>query len=345
MDEILIGSVSRILVGRGLLDAATILGERTDPPAVAAVFTQPGAASAARGVARALRAGGTRAEVRVLPDGEAAKTLDVAADGYRWLADLGVGRRDVVIGVGGGTVTDLAGFVAATWLRGVEVVHVPTTLLGAVDAAVGGKTGVNLGGKNLIGAFHHPSRVVADVDLLEGLPPGLLREGMAEALKCALIADVDLLALLERDRLGSDLARVVSSAVGVKAAVVSRDFREAGEREILNYGHTIGHGIEVAAGVRHGTAVAIGMIAAGRAAARVLGFDAEERQREAIAGLGLPVAAPAVERTSVERLIAVDKKRSAAGVRMVLLAGIARPQVVAVDSATVGAALDAIGVS
>jgi 3-dehydroquinate synthetase len=295
-------------------------------------------------VAAGLQRAGIRSTIQTVPDGEACKDLAVAEAAYRWLAATGVGRRDLVIGVGGGTVTDLAGFVAATWLRGVEFVSVPTTLLGAVDAAVGGKTGLNLDGKNLIGAFHHPSLVVIDVDVLDALPPEIRREGLAESVKCGLIADEELLALLERDREDADLADVVRAAVAVKADVVGRDFREAGEREILNYGHTIGHGIEVAAGIRHGPAVAIGMVAAGRAAATVLGFDGEERQREAIAGLGLPVTAPAVEREAVLRLVALDKKRDAAGLRMVLLAAVAQPQVVAVDSATVDAALHAVGI-
>ncbi len=177
-----------------------------------------------------LREAGLAAELRVLPDGEAAKTLAVAEGVYEWLAGLGLTRADTVLGVGGGSLTDLAGFVAATFLRGVEAVYVPTTLVGAVDAAIGGKTGVNLGAKNLVGAFQHPARVVIDADLLDALPLGLRRDGAAEALKAGLIGDPDLVGLYERDGLEADPAEVVRRAVAVKAAVVGRDFREEGER-------------------------------------------------------------------------------------------------------------------
>jgi 3-dehydroquinate synthase len=280
----------------------------------------------------------------VLPDGEAAKDLAVAADLYRWLADVGVGRRDLLVGVGGGTVTDVAGFAAATWLRGIEVVHVPTTLLGAVDAAVGGKTGVNLDGKNLVGAFHHPSRVVIDIDVLDALPAALRRDGLAEALKTGLIGDRHLVEVLEAGGERADLAEVVRRSVAVKAAVVERDFREAGEREILNYGHTIGHAIEVATGIRHGEAVAIGMVAAGRASALLAGFTEEDRQRDLVAGLGLPTTAAGAPRERIVELAALDKKRGRSGLRMVLLAAVGEPRVLPVDSATVDAALQAIGV-
>jgi 3-dehydroquinate synthase len=320
-----------------------LLGERAELPGVA-VVTQPGAARVARGVARALRSAGASAGVRVLPDGEAAKDLGVVADLYRWLADLGIGRRDLLVGVGGGAVTDVAGFAAATWLRGIEVVHVPTTLLGAVDAAVGGKTGVNLDGKNLVGAFHHPSRVVIDVDVLDALPGALRREGLAEALKTGLVGDARLVEVLEAEGPAADLAEVVRRSVAVKAAVVGRDFREAGEREILNYGHTIGHAVEVATGIRHGEAVAVGMVAAGRASAMVAGFAEETRQREVIARLGLPTAAAGAGRERILELAALDKKRGRSGLRMVLLAAVGDPRVLPVDSATVDAALQAIGV-
>ncbi len=345
MDEILIGDASRIQIGRGILEPAIASVFSAARPAVAAVLTQEPAADHARRVVRALESAGIRVELNTLPEGEACKELAVATETYRWMAGIGLGRRDVVVGVGGGTVTDLAGFVAATWLRGVRFVGVPTTLLGAVDAAVGGKTGVNLDGKNLVGAFHHPTDVVIDVDTLETLPPALRREGLAESVKCGLIADVSLLELLERDREAADLEQVVRAAVAVKAGVVERDFREAGEREILNYGHTIGHGIEVAGNLRHGHAIAIGMVAAGAAAAELSGFADEERQRDAIAGLGLPVSAPPLERAAVERLIAMDKKRTAEGLRMVLLEAVGRPQVVVVDAATVDIALAAIGIA
>lgn len=332
-------------MGRGVLDAATVLGERAGRARVA-VLTQPGEPTrVGEALVGGLRAGGLAAELRVLPDGEAAKTLAVAEAVYGWLAGLGFTRGDTLLGVGGGALTDLAGFVAATFLRGVEAIYVPTTLLGAVDAAIGGKTGVNLGAKNLVGAFHHPARVVIDADLLDTLPVPLRREGAAEALKAGLIGDPGLVALYERDGLQADVTEVVLRAVAVKAAVVGRDFRERGERAHLNYGHTIGHAVEVAAALGHGPAVAVGMVAAGRAAALVAGFGEETRQREVIAGLGLPVWAPGTDPAEVRRLLDLDKKRDAAGLRMVLLEEIGRPRLEHVAAATVEAALAAVGIS
>lgn len=345
METVRVAEATVVLVGRGLLDAATVLGERPGRARVA-LLAQPGVpAHLAEGLAGDLRREGLAAEVRVLPDGEAAKTVAVAEGVYRWLADLKLTRDDTVLGVGGGALTDLAGFVAATFLRGVESVYVPTTLLGAVDAAIGGKTGINLGAKNLVGAFHHPSRVVIDADVLAALPAPLRREGSAEALKAGLVGDPALVALYERDGLAADPGEVVLRAVRVKAGVVERDFREQGERAHLNYGHTIGHAVEVAAGLTHGEAVAVGMVAAGRAAALAAGFGEEERQREVIARLGLPLAAPGAGREEVWSLLRLDKKRDAAGLRMVLLERVGRPRLEHVGAATVESALAAVGIS
>jgi 3-dehydroquinate synthase len=330
-----------ILVGRDMLSAETVL-PTTDRSAVALV-AQPASSALARSLMREFREAGVRADVRVLPDGEAAKTLDVVADLYAWLLELGLSRADAVVAVGGGALTDAAGFAAATYLRGIDAAYVPTTLLGAVDAAIGGKTGVNLGGKNLVGAFRHPVRVTIDVDVLDRLPEDLKRQGAAEALKAGLIGDPELLAVLESDGLRADLEVVVDRAVAVKAKVVEQDFRESGERAHLNYGHTIGHAVEVLAGVPHGHAVAVGMVAAGVASRLEAGFTEEERQRAAVAGLGLPVAAPGIDRSRAAALLALDKKRDGAGTRMVLLEAIGRPRVQHVAAATVEAALEAIG--
>jgi 3-dehydroquinate synthase len=340
-----VGGATTVVVGRGLLDPATVLGERSGRVRVA-VVAQPGEpARVGAALTAGLREGGLAAELRVLPDGEAAKTLAVAERVYEWLAGLGLARSDTVLAVGGGALTDLAGFVAATFLRGVEAVYVPTTLLGAVDAAIGGKTALNLGAKNLVGAFHHPARVVIDADLLDALPLALRREGAAEALKAGLIGDPGLVALYEREGLEADLAEVVRRAVAVKAAVVGRDFRERGERAHLNYGHTVGHAVEVAAALGHGSAVAVGMVAAGRVSAQVAGFDEEARQRAVIGGLGLPVSALGTDGGEVRRLLGLDKKRDEAGLRMVLLERIGRPRVEHVAAATVEAALAAVGIS
>jgi 3-dehydroquinate synthetase len=340
MGEFLVGT-GRVVIGRGMLDSDVVLGDAA--PATIAVIAPDDLDAIATRVEAAL---GTRARVaRVgVPDGAAAKTLGTVERVALALNDLGVTRGDLIVGVGGGSVTDLAGFVAATYLRGIAVVYVPTTLLAAVDAAIGGKTAVDVGGKNLVGAFRHPDRVVVDLDLLDGLPIDLRRQGMAEALKAGFVADPLLVDLLERDGIDADLDEVVSRAIAVKAAIVERDFTERGDRALLNYGHTIGHAIETVAGMPHGEAVAVGMVAAGRASAIAAGFAHEARQTAAIAGLGLPIDARGLDPDEVERQIGLDKKRDHAGLRMVLLEDIGRPRVDHVDPTTVRAALDAVGI-
>lgn len=332
--------VCEIVVAPGAL-SGPVLPERLARRR-AAVFTQPGALALARDVAAALAETETR--VLELPDRDAAKSLAVVEQCYRELNELGLTRQDTIIAVGGGAVTDLAGFVAATYLRGVEAVYVPTTLLGAVDAAVGGKTGINVGGKNLAGVFRHPARVVVDVTVLEALPEELLREGAAEAVKAGLVGDAHILELYERHGLAAPLADIVDRAVAVKARIVSADFREAGQRAWLNYGHTVGHGIEMAAGLSHGHAVAVGMVAEGAVAARTLGFADEERQRAVIARLGLPVAVSGIDPAQVRRLMRLDKKRTGEGLRMTLLRAVGDPTVMPVDEDAVGLALQTIGV-
>lgn len=344
MDRLTIGAACEILIGRDLIDPAVVLPERPGRGA-AAVLAQPGSAGTARRVAGALSAAGVRSPVRILPDGEAAKTPEVVAGVWAWLAEERLTRSDTVVAVGGGALSDAAGFAAATFLRGIEAVTVTTTLVGAVDAAIGGKTGLNLGGKNLVGVFRHPARIVIDIAILERLPEALLREGAAEALKTGLIGDPALVDLYERDGPDADLEVVVRRCAAVKAGIVARDPTEQGERAHLNYGHTIGHALERAAGIGHGAAVAVGMVAAGRASQRLLGFDGEERQRSVLARLGLPIAAPAVDAAQVRDLVALDKKRDAQGLRMVLLEAVGTPRVRHVDSATVNSALAAVGIS
>lgn len=282
--------------------------------------------------------------MRVLPDREAAKTLAVAEETYLWLNSLGMTRDDTLVAVGGGALTDVGGFIGGTYLRGIETVLVPTTLLGAVDAAVGGKAAVNVGGKNLAGIFRHPARIIIDTTILEVLPRDLLIEGTAEAVKAGFIADLDLLATYERDGLDAPINEVVSRAVKVKAEVVSSDFEEHGRRAILNYGHTVGHAIEHVAGLPHGHSVAIGMVAAGAASQHVTGFAGMERQRDLIARLELPVVAPDVAKEDIVAALQLDKKRDATGLRMVLLEDFGRPLVTTVEATTVHAALSAVGI-
>ncbi len=330
------------VVGSALL-AGLLLGEAEAPPRVA-VLTQPGAHHVAAEVARSLRTAGSDTGIEVLPDREAGKTLAVVEQCYLWLNAMRLTRGDLVVGVGGGALTDVAGFVAATYLRGVGASLVPTTLLGAVDASIGGKTGINVGGKNLAGAFSHPRRVVIDTDLLEGIPRPLIREGSAEAVKAGLIGDLALVELYEERGLDAPLDEVVDRAVAVKARIVSADFTEQDQRAWLNYGHTVGHAVEVALGIPHGEAVSVGMVAAAEASRLVTGFGDSERQRHVIERLRLPTDAGAAARERIVELMALDKKRDRTGLRMTLLREIADPVLMPVDAATVDAALRAIAV-
>ena len=281
-----------------------------------------------------------------LPDSEAAKTAAVVVDCWERLGAAGFTRSDAVVTIGGGATTDVGGFVAATWLRGVRVVHVPTSLLGMVDAAVGGKTGIDTGaGKNLVGSFHEPAGVLCDLDLLATLPPRELVSGMAEVVKCGFIADPEILTLVEKDPVaaldpGSEvLAELVERAVRVKAEVVAADLRETGGaaghpgREVLNYGHTLGHAVEKhsAYAMRHGEAVAVGMVYAAELARLAGRLDDETaaRHHTVLAAVGLPTSAPDMPFDELLPLMRVDKKARGATLRFLVLDGLARPAVLA----------------
>ena len=336
MERVLIGE-SPIVIGRGL--ALSDLLVSRPGRAVAAVVTQPGAKHITEAVVADLKTTDMECHVMVLPDGS--KDLPTAESVYDWLRQLKITRHDLVVVVGGGAATDLAGFVASTYLRGVDVVYVPTTLLAAVDAAIGGKTAIDFGAKNLIGTFRLPTLVAIDLDTLDGIPTELRIDGLAEVAKTALIADESLVEALESHGSGLDVQTMVSRCVAAKASIVTADFQEKGGRAVLNYGHTAGHAIETSTGMGHGKAVAVGMEAAAFASAAVSGFEDRRRQTELLAGLGLPVSA-AIDKTEVLQLIELDKKRTAAGTTMVLLESVGKPQVVTVDDATVSAALDAV---
>ncbi|HEX7118105.1 MAG TPA: 3-dehydroquinate synthase [Longimicrobiales bacterium] len=282
-------------------------------------------------VRAALERAGLRADVFPFDAGEARKTRETWAALTDALLDAGYGRDGVVIGLGGGVAGDLAGFVAATFMRGVPIVQVPTSLLAMVDASVGGKTGVDAPhGKNLIGAFHPPRRVVVDPDVLATLPDRELRCGLAEAVKHGAIADADYLAWIE-DHADALLARepaamtaLVRRSVEIKADFVAADPFEAGPRKALNFGHTVGHAIETAAGydVPHGFAVAIGMVVEAEAGrdAGITDPDAAERLRSTLRRLGLPTTPP--DGLAADRLLALmrlDKKARAARPRFTLL--------------------------
>jgi 3-dehydroquinate synthetase len=329
-------ATSEILIGRGFPDP--FLPDRSNRKTTA-IFSQQGAAAVAQRVFDAVGTG----PLMYLPDRDDAKTMAVVEKAYRWLAEVPLGRQDTIVGVGGGAATDMAGFVAATWLRGVESVMVPTTLLGAVDAAVGGKTGINLAGKNLVGAFHLPSRVIVDLNVMEMVPTTLRLEGVAEALKAGLVGDPVLVELFERHGAAAPLEDVVTRSIRVKAEVVGADFREDGRRAILNFGHTIGHGVEMAAGMPHGMAVAVGMVAAGAISGARYGFPSQWLTN-VIFSLGLPVSAFGVSHDSVLGYVGRDKKRSADGTRMVLLRSVGDPVVDLVDDAEIDLGLAAVGI-
>jgi len=293
--------------------------------------TQRGRAAA---LAERLGGGGPAVLPVEVPDGEAAKTLAVAGRCWDALGAAGFTRTDAVVGLGGGATTDLAGWVAAAWLRGVRVVHRPTTLLGMVDAAIGGKTGIDVAaGKNLVGAFHPPAGVLCDLTALATLPPADYRAGLAEVVKCGFIADPAILDLLERDGVAAPAGELVERAVRVKAGVVGRDLRESGEREYLNYGHTLAHAIEKRErfGVRHGDAVAVGLVfaaALGRAAGRLDPATAA-RHRTVLISLGLPVTYDGTGWPELHEAMRVDKKARGAVLRFVVLDGPARPGILA----------------
>ncbi len=303
----------------------------------AVLFASPLRALAAR-VADAIAASGASALPIEVPDAEAGKSIEVAARCWDALGAAGFTRDDVVIGVGGGAVTDLAGFVAACWLRGVRFVAAPTSLLGMVDAAIGGKTGVNTAaGKNLVGAFHPPSAVLCDLSTLSTLPLADLRSGLAEVIKCGFIADPAILDLIEAapaaalDAAGPTLRALIERAVAAKARVVAQDLRESGLREILNYGHTLAHAIEKREKYawRHGDAVSVGLVYAaevGRLAGR-LDPGVAARHRSVLASVGLPVAYDGAAWPALRAAMDIDKKTRGATLRFVVLDALAAPTI------------------
>ncbi len=345
-----------VVVGHGVLDRLPgLLGEAVTRVAV----VHPGGLPATA-VTEVLGAAYEVLDLPV-PDGEAAKTAAVADRCWEALGSAGFTRSDAVVTVGGGATTDLGGFVAATWLRGVRVVHVPTTLLAMVDAAVGGKTGIDTAaGKNLVGAFHEPAGVLCDLATLATLPRAELVAGLGEVVKCGFIADPAILDLVEStdpEALTADsveLRELVERAVRVKAEVVAADLTETGGadghpgREVLNYGHTLAHAIERAEhyGIRHGEAVAIGCVFVAEVAARagLLAPDVAARHHTAFARVGLPTTYDGAAFDTLLATMRVDKKARGTLLRLVVLHGLAQPAVLAgPDEADLRAAYAAIG--
>ena len=313
-----------VLVGRDLTAA---LPELVGGAARAAVLFAPPLKAQATALAEVL----PRPLPIEIPDAEAGKSIEVAARCWDELGAAGFTRTDVVVGVGGGAVTDLAGFVAAAWLRGVRWVPFSTSLLGMVDAAVGGKTGVNTAaGKNLVGAFHPPAGVLCDLSTLDTLPRRDRTAGLAEVIKCGFIADPVILDRVESDP-DKHLPDLVARAVRVKADVVGKDLRESGLREILNYGHTLGHAIERVEGYRwrHGDAVAVGLVFVAALARRAGRLDADTaaRHRAVLERVGLPVRYRRDAWPDLLDAMRVDKKARGARLRFVVLDGPARPSI------------------
>ena len=287
-----------------------------------------------RRVHEALERGGYETHALILELGEAAKNIETATKVYEWLAEQRAERIDCLIGMGGGVTTDLVGFVAGTWLRGVPVVHVPTSLAAMVDASIGGKAAVNLPiGKNLVGAFKQPRLVVHDIDFLDTLPRRELAAGWAEAIKAALILDNDLLDTFEANAedlaaLSSDLVEpVIRRSVEIKAEIVSADEFETGnERILLNYGHTIGHAIEAVTEYGtylHGEAVSIGMMVAAGISQRMglISDELVERQRVLLERFELPTTISGIDPETLLQATASDKKSRGGKIRWVLLRG------------------------
>jgi 3-dehydroquinate synthase len=324
-----------VVLGRGLGD---VIAESVPAGAKKALLIhQPVQARRADAIRERL-AGRVEVLLAEVPDAEDAKRIEVAAFCWGILGQADFTRTDAVIGLGGGAVTDLAGFVAATWLRGVPFVSLPTSVLGMVDAAVGGKTGINTTeGKNLVGTFTAPVAVIADLDVLDTLPRNDLLSGFAEVAKCGFIVDTTIL-----DRLTADVdtatdptspvfAELVERAIRVKAEVVSEDFRESGRREILNYGHTLGHAIEYAERYRwrHGGAISVGMVFAAELARLVgrLDDDGVQLHRDVLGSLSLPLSYPGGRWEALTAAMRRDKKSRAGLLRFVLLDGIGRTSI------------------
>lgn len=346
---------STITVGRGLGFDPIVAALDSAATKALIVHARPLAARA-QALAEHLRSLGYEAATADHPDAEAGKSIEVVASLWDECGRLQLGRKDAIVAMGGGATTDMAGFVAATWLRGITLINVPTTLLAMVDAAVGGKTGINTSvGKNLVGSFYPATSVVADMDLLETLPAPDLAAGAAEVIKCGFIADPDILRIVEEtdpsELLRSNspqLAQITTRAIAVKARVVSADLTEGGLREILNYGHTLAHAIERANEYtwRHGDAVAVGCCFAARLAqARGL-LSAEDvaRHDQLFSRVGLPTRYEGSTLEELTRIMLSDKKVRRGILRFVLLDGIANPRTEAVEPGELCVPAEAIGI-
>lgn len=341
-----------VVVGRGVIGD---LGDALGPSVKKVLVVHPATLGAKAATLREELSDRFEVLLAEVPDAEAGKRAEVAAFCWQVLGQADFTRSDAIVGFGGGAITDLAGFVAATWLRGVRVVQVPTTVLGMVDAAVGGKTGINTNeGKNLVGVFHPPAAVLCDLDLLDTLPKNEILAGFAEIVKAGFIRYPEILDIVEADvEVATDpttpeFRRVVELAIQMKADVVSEDLTEQGLREILNYGHTLGHAVEHAERYqwRHGAAVSVGMMFAaelGRLSGR-LSDDVADRHRRVLDLLSLPTSYPAGRWNTLLATMQRDKKSRAGQLRFIVLDDLAKPTVMqAPDQSLLFAAYQEIG--
>ncbi|MEN9751382.1 MAG: hypothetical protein RLZZ600_429 [Actinomycetota bacterium] len=340
------GRAYNVTVGRGILADSSLVLEALGANVAKVLVVHPATLGAKANALRDQLKGNVDVLLAEVPDAEAGKRIEVAEFCWQVLGQADFTRSDAIIGLGGGAVTDLAGFVAATWLRGVRLVQIPTTVLGMVDASVGGKTGINTAeGKNLVGAFYAPHAVLCDIDLLETLPRNELLAGFAEIVKYGFIADEEILQILETDidratdYQSDEFHRLIELSVGIKARVVSEDFTEQGQREILNYGHTLGHAIEHAERYqwRHGAAISIGMVFAAELSRMTQNLSDEtvERHRRILSSLTLPTEYPAGRWESLLATMKRDKKARGAMLRFIVLSDVAKPTVLNVPDTSV----------
>ena len=333
-----------IIVGPGVRRLVGKLALEYGPYSTIIVVADAGAPHAMLGdVLEGIRDAGIPVYFTALPGGEKTKTLDTVVQLWSWMARENVPRDALLVAYGGGAVSDTAGFAAATYMRGIDWATVPTTLLAMADAAVGGKTAVNLGAKNIVGVFHHPRIVVADIDHLETLPHEEYVSGLAEIVKHAAIHGRDFLDWLSGNVEGlvkrnpETLTRAVKHSLDVKMSIVSRDYREKrGDRMILNLGHTVAHALEKAMGytMRHGYAVAIGLVVEGIAAVMKLGTPREdiEEIRSLLSSIGLPTAPPpGLDPVETLEAIKLDKKRRGNRIVMPMLKEIGKPVLVSME--------------
>ncbi len=340
------GRAYDVTVGRGVLAAGDLLSQALGDGVNKVLIVHPATLGARANELRASLSDKYQVLMAEVPDAEAGKRIEVAAFCWQVLGQADFTRSDAIIGLGGGAVTDLAGFVAASWLRGVRLVQIPTSVLGMVDASVGGKTGINTNeGKNLVGAFYAPHAVICDLDLLETLPRNELLAGFAEIVKYGFIANAEILDILEADvdaatdYTSPQFRRLIELSIAIKARVVSDDFTEQGQREILNYGHTLGHAIEHAERYqwRHGAAISVGMVFAAELSriTQNLADETVDRHRRILESLTLPTQYPASRWDTLLATMKRDKKARGSMLRFVVLSDVGAPSTLNVPDTSV----------